>query len=97
MKDKLFARMREEGDVLVAWVADLEEKEALMASAPDRFFTLPHYDGYAMVLVRLPAIDVDELTEVLTDAWLVRAPKRLRQEFEAGDEVGTLRCLMMFG
>ncbi len=85
VKDKLFARMREEGDVLVAWVADLEEKEALMASAPERFFTLPHYDGSALVLVRLPAIDVDELTEVLTDAWLVRAPKRLRQEFESGD------------
>lgn len=83
VRDKLFARIREEGDVLVVWVDGLEEKEALLAAAPDTFFTTPHYDGHPTVLVRFDAVDVDELTELLTDAWLVRAPARLRAELEA--------------
>jgi hypothetical protein len=83
VKDKPFARIREEGDVLVLWVGDVAEKEALIASDPDKFFTTPHYDGYAMVLVRFDAVDVEELTELLTDAWFVRAPKKLAAEFES--------------
>jgi hypothetical protein len=82
VKDKLFARIREEGDVLVVWVGDLGEKEALIASEPDKFFTTPHYDGHPTVLVRFGAVEVDELTELLTDAWHIRAPMRLREEFD---------------
>ena len=79
VKDKLFARMREGDDqgVLVLWVESEEEKHALIAEDPERFFTMPHYDGHAMVLARLAALDPDELTELLTDAWRVRAPARL--------------------
>jgi hypothetical protein len=83
VKDKLFARIREEGDVLAVWVEDEAEKDALIASEPDKFFTLPHYDGHPMVLVRFGAVDVDELEEVLTDSWRLRAPKRLREQFDA--------------
>ena len=83
VRDKLFARIREEGDVLVVWVDGLDEKEALLAAAHDTFFTTPHYHGHPTVLVRFDAVDVDELTELLTDAWLVRAPARLRAELEA--------------
>jgi hypothetical protein len=86
VKDKLFARIREEGDVLVVWVDDLDEKEALIASEPDKFFTTPHYDGHAMVLVRFAAVDIDELTELLTDAWRLRAPKRLRVELDRASD-----------
>jgi hypothetical protein len=82
VKDKLFARIREEGDVLALWCADLDEKEALVAAQPETFFSTPHYDGYPMVLVRFDAVEVDELNELLTDAWLVRAPTRVRQAFE---------------
>ena len=53
VKDKLFARIREEGDVLVLWCEDLGEKDTLVASDPEKFFTTPHYDGYETVLVRL--------------------------------------------
>jgi hypothetical protein len=81
VKDKLFARVREE-DVAVLWCADLGEKAGLLASDPAVFFTTPHYDGHPTVLVRLSAIDEDELAEVVTDAWRVRAPKKLREEFE---------------
>ena len=71
------------GEILGVRVADLAEKDALVAAEPDVFFTIPHLDGYPAVLVRLAAIDVDELTEVITDAWLDRAPKTLREAFLA--------------
>ncbi len=80
VKDKLFARLREEGDVLVVWCEDLGEKAALIAAEPDKFFTTPHYDGHPTVLVRLGAVDATELRELLTDAWRARAPKRLAGE-----------------
>jgi hypothetical protein len=82
VKDKLFARIREEGDVLLVWVSDLGEKAALIASEPDKFFTTPHYDGHDTVLVRFAAVDVQELTELLTDSWRRRAPKRLAADFQ---------------
>ncbi len=82
--DKLFARVRDDGS-LMAYVGTESEKVALIAAEPDVFFTTPHYDGYAVVLVRLDAIADDELEEVLTDAWLARAPKQLRAEWESTD------------
>ncbi len=83
VRDKAFARLREEGDVLVVWCAGEDEKEAYIATQPDIFFTLPHYDGHPSVLVRLLAIGLDELREVLTDAWYVRAPRRLAAAHDA--------------
>jgi len=82
VKDRLFARMREPG-VLVIWCADLDEKEFLIRAEPERFFTVPHYDGYAMILVRLEAVDREELLELLTESWRLRGPKRLVAEFDA--------------
>ena len=82
VKDKLFARVRPEGDSVLLWCADMGEKEALISSAPDRFFTLPHYDGHPSVLVRMAAVDIDELTDVMTESWRLRAPLRLVQEFD---------------
>ena len=81
VKDKLFARSRED-DVLVIWVADLGEKEMLVRSDPEKFFTVAHYDGHASVLVRLSAVDREELGELLADAWRARAPKRLLAELD---------------
>ncbi|CAN5523681.1 MmcQ/YjbR family DNA-binding protein [soil metagenome] len=78
VKDKGFLRIRSEAEgALVVFVADLDEKDALIASDPDKFFTTPHYDGHATVLVHLDAVDVDELAELITDSWLVKAPKRV--------------------
>jgi hypothetical protein len=76
VKDRLFARIREEG-VLLVWCADEAEKDFLIRAEPEKFFTIPHYDGHPTVLVRLAAVGRDELAELLTDAWRVRAPKRL--------------------
>jgi hypothetical protein len=72
-----FARIREEGDALVVPCPSEEEKLELVAAQPETYFTTPHYDGYAAVLVRLGAVEPDELAEVLADAWRLRAPKRL--------------------
>ncbi len=83
VKDKLFLRIRSDAEGgLVVFVADLGEKEALLASDPEKFFTTPHYDGYASVLVNLAAVDVDELRELITDSWILRAPTRVRKAFE---------------
>ena len=77
VKDRLFARIREEGDVLVVWVADEGEKNGLVSSEPEKFFTSPHYEGHPIVLVRFGAIDIDELKELLTESWRLRAPKKV--------------------
>ena len=58
-------------------VAELGVKEALLADDPEVFLTTPHFDGHASVLVRVDRIGVDVLEEVLVEAWLARAPKRL--------------------
>jgi hypothetical protein len=67
--------------ILGARVADEGVKHALIADDPDVYFTIPHFDGYPAILVRLDRIDPDELTELITEAWLLRAPKRVRQEY----------------
>jgi hypothetical protein len=74
----------EQLDVFAVRVAGEEEKQVLIASDPAKFFTEPHYNGYPAVLVRLEAIDGDELAELLTDAWRRVAPRRLVAEFDAG-------------
>lgn len=65
------------GPILGARVPDLGAKEALLADDPQTYFTTPHFDGYPAILVRLELITIDDLTELITEAWLARAPKRL--------------------
>jgi hypothetical protein len=69
------------GEIMGIRVRDEGEKQELVASEPDVFFSIPHFDGWPGVLVHLDRIEVDELEEVLTDAWLARAPKRVAKAF----------------
>ena len=69
-------------DVIAIRVADESEKEMLLASDKEKFFTEPHYNGYPAVLVRLAAIDEDELEELITDAWRCQAPREVVKEFD---------------
>jgi hypothetical protein len=69
------------GPILAIRTEDLEMKQALLASDPDLFFTTPHFDGYAAVLVRLKSIPRKTLKDALVDAWLARAPKRVAAAF----------------
>jgi hypothetical protein len=55
--------------VLAVRVANLVDKDVLISAAPTKFFTEPHYDGFAAVLVRLAAVSAAELRELLTEAW----------------------------
>ncbi|OLE22692.1 MAG: hypothetical protein AUG44_24375, partial [Actinobacteria bacterium 13_1_20CM_3_71_11] len=70
-----------QGPILGARVPDLGAKDALLAEDPDIYFTTPHFDGYPAVLVRLEEIDEPDLTELIVEAWLDRAPKRLAKEY----------------
>ncbi|MGH3863117.1 MmcQ/YjbR family DNA-binding protein, partial [Actinokineospora sp.] len=72
-----------DGPILAAYVADVGEKAALIADNPEVYFTTPHFDGYAIILVRLDKIAIDELEELTVDAWLAKAPKRLAAEFRS--------------
>ncbi len=76
-------------DVLMFRVADQEEKELLLASRPDVFFTTPHFNGYPAVLVRIPQLahlDRGELRDLVVDAWLTRAQKRVARAWLAENE-----------
>jgi len=95
VKDKLFAWDRPlrrtdlealgdaapQGPILGVRVPDLGAKEAVLASDPSVYFTIPHFDGYSAVLVRLDLIAVPELAELLAEAWLCRAPKKLATQY----------------
>jgi hypothetical protein len=70
-----------DGPILGVRTPHLLAKEALIADDPAVFFTTPHFDGYPAVLVRLERIALDELEELVIEAWLARAPKRLAREY----------------
>lgn len=69
------------GDILAIRVADEIVKRTLITDEPETYFTTPHFDGYPAVLVRLDVVDARHLRQLITDAWLTQAPKRLVQEF----------------
>ena len=72
-----------DGPILAVIVEDLGEKEAVLAAGTKGFFTIPHFDGYAAVLIQLKAVSKRALREALVDAWLAVAPPRLAEEFMA--------------
>jgi hypothetical protein len=72
-----------EGPILGARVEHEMAKQALLSDDPAVYFTTPHFDGYPAILVRLEAITLDDLEELVTEAWLTRAPKRLARAYLA--------------
>ena len=70
-------------DIAVLYVGDEAEKQALVLGEPGLFFTTPGYDGWPLVMVRLAEVDVERLTELITDAWRMRA-EMLRDASEGG-------------
>jgi hypothetical protein len=69
--------------ILALRTADLGEKEAVLATGHKGFFTIPHFDGYAAVLVELRRATRRPLRETIEDAWLACAPEGLVREFMA--------------
>src|SRR4029453_19577927 len=81
---KGFLRFRTEAEGgLVVFFSDLGGKEGLLTSDPDAFFTTPHYDEGPLVRVNLRVVDEDELRELITDSWLIKAPPKLRRQLES--------------
>ena len=72
-----------DGPTIALRVPDLGVKEALLADDPDVFFTIPHFDGYPGLLIRLDRITDADLGELVVEAWLVQAPKRLGKDYLA--------------
>ncbi|MGE5827057.1 MAG: MmcQ/YjbR family DNA-binding protein [Micromonosporaceae bacterium] len=73
-----------EGLILAVRVGDLGEKEAVLAAQPKGFFTIPHFDGYAAVLIQLKKVSLKPLREALVDGWLACAPQPLADRFIQG-------------
>jgi hypothetical protein len=69
-------------EVIAMRVRDTHEKEALLALHPEQCFTEPHYNGFPAILVRLVAVDVNELQALLTNAWRCQAPPALVKRFD---------------
>ena len=69
------------GPILAVRVEDVGEKEAVLAANPKAFFTIPHFDGYAAVLVQLEKATKRAVREALVDGWLACAPPKLAQQF----------------
>lgn len=84
VRGKFFGRLRAEAEGGVVLVCELDEKEALLASGNPAFYTTPHYDGYGAILINLDHIDREQLTELITEAWALKAPVRVRKAFFAG-------------
>jgi hypothetical protein len=72
-----------DGPILGARVEHLGAKQALIADDSGAFFTTPHFEGYAAILARLELLAVDALEELVTEAWLCCAPRRLAADWLA--------------
>jgi hypothetical protein len=69
-------------DIAVLFVGDEAEKQALLLGEPEIFFTTPAYDGLPLVMLWLDRVDVERLTELVTDAWRMRAPQSLAGDLD---------------
>ena len=83
VKGKLFAALREDLGA-IAIKLDFDERDSLIEAQPEIFYFTDHYRNYPMVLARLRAIPTALLRDLLRDAWLRTAPKRLASEFKSG-------------
>ena len=79
---KGFARLRTEAEGGLVLMCDRDEKAALLASGDPAFYTTPHYDGHGSILVDLAKVAQDQLGELVEQAWRLKAPAKLRKEFE---------------
>jgi hypothetical protein len=83
IRGKLVACRRHDDHRVLVLRVDPAELELMLRARPEAFFITPHYAGYPYVLVRLDEVAADELGDLLTDAWLLQAPKRLAAAFVA--------------
>lgn len=76
------------GAIVAVRVADLADKEAVLASSSEAFFTIPHFDGYAAILIQLNTVTKKALREAIIDGWLASAPPALANEYLRNRKLG---------
>jgi len=84
VRGKFMCRLRTDPDALVVRCVDAADADALKLGRPDVFFSTPHYDGWPGVLVRLEAVTLEQLEELIEDAWRVQAAKRVVAAYDKG-------------
>ena len=77
-----------DGPILAVVTGDLGEKEAVLAAGHAGFFTIPHFNGYAAVLIDLPSVAAAALRDAVTDGWLAQAPARLSDAYARNEGQG---------
>lgn len=77
--DRLFARVLEDGERVVVFT---DEREALVRSDPVTFTVPPHYADHPMVVIAMASVDRQQLHELLTDSWRLRAPAKVRAAYD---------------
>ena len=78
---RIFAFLARQPNGLLVWVESADERDALVAAEPDKFFTSRHFAGQPAMLVHLEAVDIAEVTELITESWLLRAPASLTRHW----------------
>jgi hypothetical protein len=81
VRGRSFCRLREDGDSLVLMI-NLFERDLLLEAEPDAFYITDHYRDYPAVLARLSTVAPETLRERLTDAWRIKAPKKVAAAFD---------------
>jgi hypothetical protein len=66
-----------DGPIIAVRTSSLDEKDVKLMARPDVYFTIPHFDGYAGLLIQLKRVKQSDLREAIVDAWLAMAPRRL--------------------
>jgi hypothetical protein len=72
-----------EGPIVAVKVSDLEQKDVVLMGQPKGFFTIPHFDGYAAVLIQLKHVTKRQLRDAIVDGWLACAPSRVADQLLA--------------
>ena len=80
LKDKFLGRLRPEGDVFVLRM-NIDQRDILATSQPEKFYFTDHYKDYPAVLIRMEAIEREEMQDLLAEAWFFVAPKRVAEKF----------------
>jgi len=77
----MFAMLTRNPDGVLIWLESKDERDSLVAAEPAKFSTSRHYAGQATMLINLDAVDVQELMELITESWLLRAPPSLTRDW----------------
>ena len=79
---KGFARLRTEAEGGLVLMCSLDEKARLLESGEPAYYTTPHYDGYGAIIVNLAVVERAALTDLVTQAWRIKAPAKIRAAFD---------------